>query len=135
MNEPKTLEEIIKMVDAETGITDLSWNYKKIVKIAEIYANQKASAFESVQSAWENFTPKNAVSKEDFCTAFELGFQSCQQVSVDLVGLMEWIQNNQFTMLENVWTSTKIHYSGCAYASEQLIDLYNEYLNKKILPA
>lgn len=47
---------------------------------------------------------------------------------VDPMEFIQWAANNQFTMRENVWTSTKIHYSGCAYAPEQLLELYIDYL-------
>ena len=35
-------------------------------------------------------------------------------------GFAEWISNNQFTMYNYKWTSTKIHYSGCDYTTSEL---------------
>lgn len=36
----------------------------------------------------------------------------------------EWISNNQFTCYNDEWTSTKIHYSGCAYKTVELYALF-----------
>jgi hypothetical protein len=46
----------------------------------------------------------------------------------DAVRFAEWVSNNQFTMYNNEWVSTKIHYSGCSYTTDEL---YTEYLNHK----
>ena len=43
----------------------------------------------------------------------------------DAVEFAEWISNNQFTMYNNEWTSTKIHYSGCAYTTTELYSLFS----------
>lgn len=39
-------------------------------------------SLESVQTAWENFVPKGQVLKEDFITAFELGYAAQQPASI-----------------------------------------------------
>lgn len=39
-------------------------------------------------------------------------------------GFAKWLQNNQFTMGENVWTSTKIHYTGGEYHTSELRELW-----------
>lgn len=47
-------------------------------------------------------------------------------------GFAEWASNNQFTQYNDIWTSTKIHYSPDKYTTDQLIDIYLETLNKKV---
>lgn len=42
----------------------------------------------------------------------------------------EWINNNQFTCFNNEWTSTKIHYSGCVYDTEELYSLFEASAGK-----
>lgn len=45
---------------------------------------------------------------------------------VKSIEFAEWINDNQFTRMDDVWTSTKIHYSGCLYSTTELRKLFNE---------
>lgn len=42
----------------------------------------------------------------------------------DAVNFAEWITDNQFTRWNNVWKSTKIHYSPDHYTSEELYQIF-----------
>lgn len=51
---------------------------------------------------------------------------SSQEVNEDAVGFAEWISNNQFTCYNNIWTSTKIHYSPGNYSTKDLYAIFKE---------
>lgn len=50
----------------------------------------------------------------------------------DMEDFVEWISNNQFVYNGDLWISTKIHYSGCAYLHNEILKLWQEQRVKTI---